>query len=158
MVQTQQDWNPANSGGLSQFLAKQTMRLKPSGRTQINIETRWQKLRSASTNNPKTHIEETKPDRRWDWWTRSTLQTEKSKLRTGYDDDGGAGDELRQRNMEGERRTKRWKVMNPRVSNWLGCKMFFFFFFFFKFLGLCSCCPYPCSRHSWISIHMIFSF
>ena len=58
-----------------------------------------------------------------------TLQTEKSNLRTSWDDDGGAGDELRQQNMEGERRTKRWKVMSLRVSNWLGCKMFFFFFF-----------------------------
>ena len=35
------------------------MQLKPSGRTQIDVETQWQKLRSASTNNPKTHIEET---------------------------------------------------------------------------------------------------
>ena len=120
LVESQKDWNPANSGGLSQFLAKQTMRLKPSGRTQINIETQWQKLRSASTNNPKTHIGETKPDRRWDWWTRLTLLTEKSNLRTGCVDDGGAGDELRQQNMEGERRTKRWRVMSTRVSDWLG--------------------------------------
>ena len=35
-------------------------------------------------------------------------------------DDGGAGDELRQQNMEGERRTKRWRVMSTRVSDWLG--------------------------------------
>ena len=49
------------------------------------------------------------------------LQTEKSNLRIGCVDNGGAGDELRQRNMEGERRTKRWRVISPRVSNWLGC-------------------------------------
>ena len=62
-----------------------------------------------------------------------TLQTEKSNLRIGWDDDGGAGDELRQRNMEGERRTKRWKVMSLRVSNWLGYKMFLYFIFFILF-------------------------
>ena len=99
LVESQKDWNPANSGGLSQFLAKQTMRLKPSGRTQIDIETWSQKLRSASTNNPKTHIEETKPDWWWDWRTWLTLQTKNSNLRTSCDDDGGAGDELRQWNM-----------------------------------------------------------
>ena len=49
------------------------------------------------------------------------LQTEKSNLRIGCIDNVGAGDDLRQRNMEGERRTKRWRVMSPRVSNWLGC-------------------------------------
>ena len=48
------------------------------------------------------------------------LQIEKSNLRIGCIDNVGAGDELRQRNMEGER-TKRWRVMSPRVSNWLGC-------------------------------------
>ncbi|KAF3968189.1 hypothetical protein CMV_007898 [Castanea mollissima] len=46
------------------------MRLKPCGRTQIDIETRWQKLRSASTKNPKTHIGETKPDQRAGLWER----------------------------------------------------------------------------------------
>ena len=50
-----------------------------------------------------------------------TLQTEKSNLRIGCVDDGGASDELRLQNMEGKRRTKRWRVMSLRVSDWLGC-------------------------------------